>query len=105
MAWLAVTKPATNLGVSLIFARPTIAQAATLFIRAALFTQPNRGVVERLSMRPFPPSITRPRPLGLVTPVLALSSVIFFLFAASGACGCASVPPLPPKALELNRDG
>ena len=34
--------------------------------------------------------------------LVRLACVILFLFAGTA---CASVPPLPPKALELNRDG
>jgi tetratricopeptide (TPR) repeat protein len=46
------------------------------------------------------PSVVAAAPV--LRSVLGLSGVIVFLF---GISGCASVPPLPPKALELNRDG
>jgi tetratricopeptide (TPR) repeat protein len=40
--------------------------------------------------------------LSQLSSVAGISAVVLFLWTGAG---CASVPPLPPKALELNRDG
>lgn len=81
-----------TLGSSLIYSS-TIAQANGVFTRGALFTQRDHGVDEPLSMRVIPSSCVLAAGLALALAV------------GLGAAGCASVPPLPPKALELNRDG
>ena len=70
----------------------TIAQANAVFTRSAFLTQPVRGVVDVASM----PSMRM---------ILSSCVVVGGLACLVGLAGCASVPPLPPKALELNRDG
>ena len=52
-------------------------------------TQPTTREVDQTFMRLLP---SLSRPLGVLVLLMIVS-------------GCASVPPLPPKALELNRDG